>query len=326
MHIALGLPSRVTSASGEMMLEWISRAEAGPFSSVVVTDRVVSQALEPLAVLAMAAGATKRIGLMTSVVIGPTRETTLLARQAATIETLSGGRLTLGVGIGVRKNDYLASATDFHRRGRSSEKQYELLRRLWSGAELSADTGPIGPPAVRNGGPELLIGGYVPAIVERIAKWGDGYMAPGGGEPEAMLKTGRIFYKHGKSMVAKAAHVGSAPAISPSAPMPRIMRSTTLTTITATTPNSPLNDCALCRPPVKPSKQRSSARPTWASTNSSCAPAPKTWTKWIGSPKSRRRSNEKIPSHHEGTKDTKVSQNLNSELSDLRVFVVKVLV
>ena len=189
MRIALGLPSRVASASGEMMLEWITRAEAGPFSSVVVTDRVVSQALEPLAVLAMAAGATKRIGLMTSVVIGPTRETTLLARQAATIDTLSSGRLILGVGIGVRKNDYLASATNFHRRGRNSEKQYELLRKLWSGAELSADTGTIGPPAVRTGGPELLIGGYVPAIVQRIAQWGDGYMAPGGGEPEALLKT-----------------------------------------------------------------------------------------------------------------------------------------
>ena len=189
MRIALGLPSRVASASGEMMLQWITRAEAGPFSSVVVTDRVVSQALEPLAVLAMAAGATKRIGLMTSVVIGPTRETTLLARQTATIDTLSGGRLTLGIGIGVRKNDYLASNTDFHRRGRSSEKQYELLRKLWTGETLSADTGVIGPPAVRQSGPELLIGGYVPAIVERIAKWGDGYMAPGGGEPEAMLKT-----------------------------------------------------------------------------------------------------------------------------------------
>lgn len=203
MRIALGLPSRVASASGELMLEWICRAEAGPFSSVVVTDKVVGQSLEPLSVLAMAAGATKRIGLMTSVVVGPTRETTLLARQAATIDTLSGGRLTLGVGIGVRKNDYLASGRDFHRRGRASEKQYELLRQLWSGAELSADTGPIGPPAVRPGGPELLIGGYVPAIVGRIAKWGDGYMAPGGGEPQAMMQTWQnilqAWREHGRS-------------------------------------------------------------------------------------------------------------------------------
>ena len=191
MRIALGLPSRIIGASGELMLEWITRAERGPFSSVVVTDRVVSQALEPLSVLALAAGATRRIGLMTSVVIGPTRETTLLARQAATVDVLSSGRLTLGIGIGVRKNDYDASGFDFHRRGRRVEEQLPILRRLWSGAELSQEIGAIGPRSMRSAGPELLIGGYVPAIVQRIAKWGDGYMAPGGGEPESMLNMWR---------------------------------------------------------------------------------------------------------------------------------------
>src|SRR5688572_31917616 len=191
MRIAIGLPSRVSSASGAVMLEWITRAERGPFSSVVVTDRVVSQSLEPLTVLAMAAGATQRIGLMTSVVIGPTRETTLLARQAATIDVLSGGRLTLGIGIGVRDNDYLATGFDFHRRGRRAEEQLATLRRLWSGAAMSDQIGAIGPRPVRATGPELLIGGYVPAIVQRIAKWGDGYMAPGGGEPENLLKMWR---------------------------------------------------------------------------------------------------------------------------------------
>jgi alkanesulfonate monooxygenase SsuD/methylene tetrahydromethanopterin reductase-like flavin-dependent oxidoreductase (luciferase family) len=191
MRIAIGLPSRVSSASGAVMLQWITRAERGPFSSVVVTDRVVSQALEPLTVLAMAAGATQRVRLMSSVVIGPTRETTLLARQAATIDVLSGGRLTLGIGIGVRENDYLATGFDFHRRGRRAEEQLPLLRRLWSGATLSDEIGVIGPRPRSASGPELLMGGYVPAIVQRIAKWGDGYMAPGGGEPETLLKTWR---------------------------------------------------------------------------------------------------------------------------------------
>jgi alkanesulfonate monooxygenase SsuD/methylene tetrahydromethanopterin reductase-like flavin-dependent oxidoreductase (luciferase family) len=169
------------------MLEWITRAERGPFSSVVVTDRVVSSALEPLSVLALAAGATRRIRLMTSIVLGPTRETTLLARQAATIDVLSGGRLTLGIGIGVRENDYLATGFDFHRRGRRVEEQLPTLRRLWSGEELSDEVGAIGPRPCGTDGPELLIGGYVPAIARRIAKWGDGYMAPGGGEPESLL-------------------------------------------------------------------------------------------------------------------------------------------
>jgi alkanesulfonate monooxygenase SsuD/methylene tetrahydromethanopterin reductase-like flavin-dependent oxidoreductase (luciferase family) len=191
MRIAIGLPSRVASASGAVILEWVTGAERGPFSTVVVTDRVVSQALEPLTVLAMAAGATRRIRLMSSVVIGPTRETTLLARQAATIDVLSGGRLTLGIGIGVRANDYLATGFDFHRRGRRAEEQLPALRRLWSGEALSDEVGAIGPRPCSADGPELLIGGYVPAIVERIAKWGDGYMAPGGGEPQSLLKMWR---------------------------------------------------------------------------------------------------------------------------------------
>jgi len=171
-----------------MILEWATRADRGPFSSLVVTDRVVSKALEPLMVLAIAGGATRRIRLMTSVVIGPTRETTLLARQAATIDTLSGGRLTLGLGIGVRENDYLATGFEFRRRGRRVDEQLPILRRLWAGEALSNEVGPIGPSSPRPGGPELLIGGYVPAIVWRIAAWGDGYMAPGGGEPASMLE------------------------------------------------------------------------------------------------------------------------------------------
>lgn len=203
MRIAIGLPSRVPAASGDLMLEWATRAEKGPFSSLVVTDRVVSQSLEPLTVLALAAGATRRIGLMTSVVIGPARETTLLGRQAATLDVVSGGRLTLGVGIGVRKNDYTATGFDFHRRGKRSEEQYALLRRMWAGESLSSDVTAVGPTPPRPGRPEMLIGGYVPAIVQRIAKWGDGYMAPGGGEPEAMMQTWRdieqAWREHGRS-------------------------------------------------------------------------------------------------------------------------------
>lgn len=188
MHIALGLPSRIVSATGDLILEWATRAERGPFSSVVVTDRVVSNALEPLTVLAVAAGATRRIRLMTSVVIGPTRETTLLARQAATLDALSGGRLTLGLGIGVRENDYAATGFAFRRRGRRLDEQLPILRRLWEGERLSQEIGPIGPPPGRSGGPELLIGGYVPAVARRIAAWGDGFMAPGGGDPTSMLE------------------------------------------------------------------------------------------------------------------------------------------
>ncbi|MDP2605219.1 MAG: LLM class flavin-dependent oxidoreductase [Deltaproteobacteria bacterium] len=288
MRIAIGLPSRVASATGAAMLEWITRAERGPFSSVVVTDRVVSQALEPLSVLAMAAGATQRIRLMTSVVIGPTRETTLLARQAATVDVLSGGRLTLGLGIGVRENDYLATGCDFHRRGRRAEEQLPILRRLWSGGNLSGEVGAIGPRSGNTNGPELLIGGYVPAIVQRIAKWGDGYMAPGGGEPEsrkACSRCGARSNRHGKRRGERESRVGSERVIMRSVPTPQITRAAISTRTTDTIPIFRRGASARCRLRARRWKRRSSARAIWALMNSFSGPAPTISTKWTGSRK-----------------------------------------
>ena len=186
MRIGVGLPSRADGLSGDAMLDWAARADRGPYSSLAVLDRVVSPALEPLIALASVVGVTSRIGLLASVVIAPTRETTLLARQAASLDVMSGGRFTLGVGIGVRPDDYRATGQAFGRRGRRLDEQLPVLRRLWAGERLDAEVGPIGAPAVRPGGPELLIGGYVPAVARRVAAHGDGFMAPGGGDPDRM--------------------------------------------------------------------------------------------------------------------------------------------
>lgn len=188
MRVGIGLPTRADALSPDGLLDWARRADAGPFASLAVLDRVVFPAHEPLVALATAIGVTKRIRLLTSIVLAPTRETTLLARQAASIDALSGGRLTLGVGVGIRRDDYLASGTTFERRGRRLDEQLPVLRRIWSGDALDAETGigPIGVPTVRPGGPELLIGGYVPAVALRVAAYGDGFMAPGGGDPQSM--------------------------------------------------------------------------------------------------------------------------------------------
>jgi alkanesulfonate monooxygenase SsuD/methylene tetrahydromethanopterin reductase-like flavin-dependent oxidoreductase (luciferase family) len=186
VRIGIGLPTRTSAVSAGLLLEWSMRADRGPFSSLAVSDRVVYDAQEPLVVLAAAAGVTKRIRLLTSIVIAPTRETTLLARQAASIDALSGGRLTLGVGIGVREDDYSATGQSFHRRGRRLETQLAALHRIWDGQPLAENIGAIGPAPARAGGPEVLIGGYVDAVARRIAAWGDGFMAPGGGEPARM--------------------------------------------------------------------------------------------------------------------------------------------
>lgn len=188
MRVGIGMPTRADALPPAGLLDWARRADAGPFASLAVLDRVVFPAHEPLVALASVIGVTKRIRLLTSIVLAPTRETTLLARQAASIDALSGGRLTLGVGVGIRRDDYLASGTMFERRGRRLDEQLPVLRRIWSGEALDveAGNGRIGVPTARLGGPELLIGGYVPAVARRVAAFGDGFMAPGGGDPASM--------------------------------------------------------------------------------------------------------------------------------------------
>lgn len=188
MRIGIGLPTRADSLSGAALLEWAARAETVGFASVAVLDRVVDRSHEPLVTLAAVAGVTRRIRLMASIILAPTRETTLLARQAASIDALSGGRLTLGVGVGVRRDDYLATGTAFERRGRRLDAQLPVLRLIWAGAPIDGGLAPIGPAPTGTGGPELLIGGYVPAVARRIAAHGDGFMAPGGGEPARMAE------------------------------------------------------------------------------------------------------------------------------------------
>jgi alkanesulfonate monooxygenase SsuD/methylene tetrahydromethanopterin reductase-like flavin-dependent oxidoreductase (luciferase family) len=182
MQIGIGLPATIPGAGPEVVLEWARRAETGPFSSVGIMDRLVYPNFEPLVTLAVVAGATRRIRLMAAVIVAPLRNAGILAKQAASLDALSGGRLTLGLGIGTRPDDFAAAPAELRHRARRFEEQLALMRRIWSGEPLAADIGPVGPPPARPGGPELLIGGDSPAAVRRAGRWGDGFLG-GGGSP-----------------------------------------------------------------------------------------------------------------------------------------------
>jgi alkanesulfonate monooxygenase SsuD/methylene tetrahydromethanopterin reductase-like flavin-dependent oxidoreductase (luciferase family) len=100
-----------------------------------------------------------------------------MAKQAATLDRLSAGRLTLGIGLGGRRDDYTAAGVELKGRGARLDGIMTDMRRIWSGEPYGEDIGPIGPAPARRGGPEVLFGALKPAAIERIARFGDGLLS-----------------------------------------------------------------------------------------------------------------------------------------------------
>ncbi len=176
MQIGIGLPATIPGVVGSDLVEWARRADAGPFSSLSVIDRLVYSNFDTMITLAVAAGATQRIRLMPTVLLGPLRSAAVLAKEAATLDALSGGRLTLGLGVGSRPQDYDAVGVPFNQRGHVFDEQLAAMARVWNGEPMSDKIGEIGPAPVQAGGPPLLIGGFSPAAMRRVAQWGEGFI------------------------------------------------------------------------------------------------------------------------------------------------------
>jgi alkanesulfonate monooxygenase SsuD/methylene tetrahydromethanopterin reductase-like flavin-dependent oxidoreductase (luciferase family) len=171
MDVGIGLPNAVPGTSGEQLIEWARRADARGFSSLGTIDRIAYDNYEPMIALAGAAAVTERIGLSTSVLLGPLRpNATELAKRALSLDALSGGRFTLGIGIGGREDDYSESGLEMSGRGETMDALLERLREVGEGET-------VGPRA----SPGLLVGGGVDASFERAAKYGDGWIAGGSG-------------------------------------------------------------------------------------------------------------------------------------------------
>jgi alkanesulfonate monooxygenase SsuD/methylene tetrahydromethanopterin reductase-like flavin-dependent oxidoreductase (luciferase family) len=173
MDVAIGLPNAVPGATGARLIEWARRAEARGFSSLGTIDRIVYDNYEPLIALAGAAAVTERIGLITSVLLGPLRvNATELAKQALSLHALSAGRFTLGIGLGGRDDDYEASGVESAGRGRRLDAMLERIEEVWSGDD-------IGPSI--EGAPRLVVGGHADASFARAARFSGGWIAAASG-------------------------------------------------------------------------------------------------------------------------------------------------
>lgn len=154
-------------------------------------DRVAYDNLEPLTLLAAAAAVTNKIRLGTSVLLPAVRHPVLVAKTVATLDFLSGGRVTLGIGFGSRPNDFSAVEVPFESRGSRAEEAIKLIRRLWTeenvthqGRFFQVTNLTIGPRPIQSPHPPIWMGGSAESVLRRVGRMAQGYICSSSSIPE----------------------------------------------------------------------------------------------------------------------------------------------
>ena len=183
VNLGLSFITPAPQVAPDFFLQLAKQCEQLGLHSLWINDRLVFDNFEPLAALAAAAGATRKIKLGTSVLLLPYRRPVLLAKTLATIDFISQGRLTLGVGIGNRESDYDAVEVPFERRGARGLECMQLMRRLWQedtvsfrGKFFRAQDVSLGPKPHGGRSIPIWMGGSAESVLKRVALHADGYL------------------------------------------------------------------------------------------------------------------------------------------------------
>ena len=182
MDIGIGIGNSLLDVDGPTLIGWARRAEARGFSSLASIGRVAWPGYDELATFAAAAAVTERIELLTDVLLAPTYDAARLAKLTASVDRLSSGWLTLGLGVGARQDDFEATGQDFATRGKRFDEQLEALHESWAGRPPKGATQPFGPTTTRGRIP-ILFGGDPTRAARRAVRW-DGGFTIGGAPPE----------------------------------------------------------------------------------------------------------------------------------------------
>jgi alkanesulfonate monooxygenase SsuD/methylene tetrahydromethanopterin reductase-like flavin-dependent oxidoreductase (luciferase family) len=185
MRIGIGLPNPIPGLPGEILLEWARRAEQRGFTAFGTIGRVAYPSYDELIALSAAAAVTERMELISNILLGATRNPVLLAKEAASLDQISGGRFILGLGAGGRPDDFAASGTSFSDRGRRLDRALEVMHRAWKGEPVEGAQKPVAPRPTQGGGVPILIGGTSDKALKRAVEWGIGWTAGGGGPDRA---------------------------------------------------------------------------------------------------------------------------------------------
>ena len=191
MDIGMSLPTMARGFGRPTMAEWSRAIDAGPFSSISCGERVTFHNPEIMVTLGAAAALTERVRVFANLVVTPMHPPALVAKQVATLQVLSDGRLTVGVGVGGREHDYRSMGVPFQRRHERLDRDVAEIGRLLAGEAAFDGADPVGPPLaftepasgeglatgaspLHPWGVELLAGAMGPKGLARAAKWADG--------------------------------------------------------------------------------------------------------------------------------------------------------
>ena len=169
------MPVMEPDLDATVLRQWAQTIDEGPFSSLCWGERIAFGNPESLTLLGALAAWTDRVPLITTVVVPQLHDPVLLAKSLATGDMLCGGRLTVGVGVGGRHEDYLAVGVDPSTQTmREMARRVEIMKRVWAGEKITESVVPVGPATVNEGGPRLLVGTIGPKTLRSAAPWADG--------------------------------------------------------------------------------------------------------------------------------------------------------
>lgn len=183
MKVGIGIPNQIRNVRAQVIPDWARRAEEAGFSTLGSVGRIAYPGVMDTVALAAAAGATSRIGLLSNVLLGPVWPGILLAKEAQSLDAVSGRRLRLGLGLGGRSDDFLVDGLGARGTGRRLDADVDLYQRVWRGEVPEGCDNPLVPEGSRQ--VPLFFGGMVQASFERVARAGEGYI--GGSMPSDMV-------------------------------------------------------------------------------------------------------------------------------------------
>ena len=169
------MPVMEPELDAEVLRDWAQAIDDGPFSSLCWGERMAFDNPETLTLMGALAAWTDRVRLVTTVMVPQLHDPVMLGKALATGDMLSGGRLTVGLGIGGRVEDYRAVGADpATQTMRGMAESVAVMKRVWDGEKITESVLPVGPAPVQPGGPPLLVGTIGPKTLRSAAAWADG--------------------------------------------------------------------------------------------------------------------------------------------------------